>query len=319
MGLLAQIRAASAAVMERAEFVAIVDERLEALALELHEAALDPVQLDPAHHHLSTPESTLAYVVTLDALNFGSGYFPHMKKRSGCSGYFTVAHALKEHFDERGCLDARQLREISCEDCATLFGQDLARLPMAELMGHFARALSDLGRFLAERFAGSFERLIAAADERAEVLVGLLAEMPLYRDVSRYGDLEVPFYKRAQLTCADLSLAFGGTGYGTFRDLDQLTLFADNLVPHVLRRQGVLVYEQGLLARVQREVLIPAGSREEVEIRAAAVHAVERMCELLAARARPTTAQRLDLLLWNRGQSPEMKAQPRHRTRSVYY
>ena len=31
------------------------------------------------------------------------------------------------------------------------------------------------------------------------------------------------------------------------------------------------------------------------------------------------TAQRLDTLLWNRGQAPSIKARPRHRARSVFY
>ena len=55
--------------------------------------------------------------------------------------------------------------------------------------------------------------------------------------------MDVPFYKRAQLTAADLSLAFDGKGLGSFEDLDQLTIFADNLVPHVLRVDKVLLYE----------------------------------------------------------------------------
>ena len=49
--------------------------------------------------------------------------------------------------------------------------------------------------------------------------------------------------------------------------------------------------------------------------------AVDRMVEQLRADAgrQAASAQRLDFLLWNRGQSPEMKAYPRHRARSVYY
>ena len=31
------------------------------------------------------------YLLTLDAINFGSGWFPTLRKRAGCSGYFTVA------------------------------------------------------------------------------------------------------------------------------------------------------------------------------------------------------------------------------------
>ncbi len=47
------------------------------------------------------------------------------------------------------------------------------------------------------------------------------------------------FYKRAQITPSDLALA----GVAEFDDLDRLTIFADNLVPHVLRVDGVLRYE----------------------------------------------------------------------------
>ena len=52
-------------------------------------------------------------------------------------------------------------------------------------------------------------------------------------------------------------------------------MFADNLVPHVLRLDGVLWFDPELVARIERGELIEHGSPEEVEIRACAVHAVE--------------------------------------------
>jgi hypothetical protein len=316
--LFATIRAACAAVAERARFVRIDDGRLGALARELVASVAPPAALDPAHHHLATPASTLAFVITLDAVNFGSGWFPHLRKRPGCSGYFTIATALKEHFDAHGPMTAAELRETTAARCAALFGQDPVP-PVDELMEHFAEAWRDLGELLETLYGGDFGALVAGARGSAEALVGILSAMPLYRDVSRYGDLEVPLYKRAQLTCADLSVAFAGRGPGAFADLDALTIFADNLVPHVLRMEGVLRYDPELLGRIEAGELIEAGSPEEVEIRAVALHAVERMVADLRAEGIGTTAHRLDWLLWNRGQSPAMKAHPRHRTRSVYY
>jgi hypothetical protein len=143
--------------------------------------------------------------------------------------------------------------------------------------------------------------------------------MPYFRDVEKYQDLEVPFYKRAQLTAADLALAFDGQGPGRFDDLDELTTFADNLVPHVLRADEVLRYEPDLARRIDGEELIPAGSREEIEIRACALHAVEQLTAVLRGRGHRVTAAKLDYLLWNRGQQPSYKARPRHRTRTVFY
>ncbi len=98
-------------------------------------------------------------------------------------------------------------------------------------------------------------------------------------------------------------------------DIGRLTIFADNLVPHVLRLDGVLRFDEGLVARIERAELIDHGSPEEVEIRACAVHAVE----LIAAERPDACAADLDKFLWNRGQWERYKARPRHRSRCTAY
>jgi hypothetical protein len=304
MGLLDEVRAHAAAVAGSARFVTIDVERIAQYAASLPLDEARAAQLDPATHYLGEPEATLAYVVTLDAINFGSGYFPHLRKRPGLSGYFTVASSLKDLWQARGPLSARDLQALNAEECARVFGQSLEDPAVAELMGLFAQALNDLGRYVASDFGGRFRALVDAADGSAETLAHVLAQMPFYQDVG--------FYKRAQLTAADLALAH----VAEFRDLDRLTIFADNLVPHVLRVDGILRYDPGLLARIDREELIPAGSPEEQEIRACALHAVE----LIRGRLDDAvTSMQLDYVLWNRGQQPAYKAAPRHRTRTVFY
>jgi hypothetical protein len=318
--LFARIRAACAEVAARAVAV-----RIDAAQLARHAAELPPSTtapgIDPDRHRLGRGEETVAFFLTLDAINFGSGWFPHLRKRPGMSGYFTVASSLTDAYAARGGpLSAAELAEITPRACAGIFSQEPGAEPVAELMRLFARALNDLGQRLLARYDGRFGALVEEAGGSAARLVALLAEMPFYRDVSRYGDLEVPFYKRAQLTAADLALAFDGVGPGRFTDLDRLTIFADNLVPHVLRLDGVLVYDEGVAARIDAEALLPAGSPVEVEIRACAVHAVELLGSELARLGRPTTSMALDYRLWTRGQQPEYKrAKPRHRTRTVFY
>jgi hypothetical protein len=129
----------------------------------------------------------------------------------------------------------------------------------------------------------------------------------------------VPFYKRAQITAADLALAFEGRGPGRFEDLDELTAFADNLVPHVLRREGALEYAPELARRVDAGVLLASGSREEIEIRAAGLHGVELLVAALRRAGVRAVAREVDMILWHRGQRPEIKAHLRHRTRCAYY
>lgn len=314
-----QVREGCAAVAAQADWVQVRHDRLAAYAASLPLNGGSAPQLDPEAHYLGSPEATAAFILQLDTINFGSGYFPHLAKLPGRSGYFTVATHLANHFRQHGPLIPRELEDLSAADCAELFHQDLDNHPVTELMWLFATALQDLGHYVRERFAGSYSRMIASACASSQRLVGILVGMRMFRDVARHKGVEVPFFKRAQLCAADLALALEGKPLGVFRDLDELTIFADNLVPHVLRVDGVLEYAPDLANRVEGGILLAAGSPEEVEIRACAVHAVELLRAELARQGRPTTAMRLDYLLWNRGQQPSYKAIPRHRTRTVFY
>jgi len=313
------VRAGAARVAAGARQVQIDAARLEALADALAAAPPPAPTWDPRYHHAGPAHSTLAFVVTWNAVNFGSGWFPKLRKRDRLSGALTVLTGLKDRFDSGGPWSAAELAEIEAEELAPIVGQTLAEPEAAEIVGLWAAALRQLGAFLLADFAGSFEALVAAADGSAASLVTRLAEMPYYRDVASWRGREVPFYKRAQITASDLALAFDGKGPGAFRDLDRMTIFADNLVPHVLRHHGVLVYTPELAARIAREELLPPGGEDEVEIRACGVHAVEGLSAALAHRGVPAPPRLLDYVLWTRGQSPEIKATPRHRTRSVYY
>jgi len=325
VSLLDQVRQACQAVAERATFVRIDREQLSRFARYLLTDASRPLdslqhpEHEPNYHYLGHGADTVAFFLTLDAINFGSGYSPHLHKRPGLSTYFTVAASLNDHYHTYGPLSAEDLARLDERACAEVFGQDLAVAPVRELMGLFGSALNDLGRLVRDRYGGCFTSLVEAASASAERLVGLLIEMPYFQDVSRYAGFEVPLFKRAQIAAADLALAFDGQGWGRFEDLDRLTIFADNLVPHVLRVEGVLRYDGGLLARINAGELVPAGSEQEVEIRACGLHAVELLVAELRGLGHSVTARELDFLLWNRGQGRRFKSQPRHRTRTVYY
>ena len=318
-----QIRGQCAWVAGQATHVHLVEERIPSLAAHLATAAVAPPEIDRIHHYVepeADPAGTAAVFVTLDAVNFGSGYFPLLRKGQGLSGYFTIASALTERFRSSGALTAVELAEFTPKACAEIFEQDLRVPEIAELMSLFSEAWNSLGEDLLERFGGDFATLLEAADGSASRLVGLLDRQPFFHDVADYHGVEVPIYKRAQIVASDLALALDGQGLGRFEDLDRLTIFADNLVPHVLRVEGLLAYDRSLLARIEQGHLIESGSEEEIEIRACAVHAVEQIAESLRSMGCATTSRNLDLLLWNRGQNPRIKgAGPRHRTRCVYY
>lgn len=57
--------------------------------------------------------------------------------------------------------------------------------------------------------------------------MNLLAErFNCFRDEGKFENKNVRFLKRAQIFVADLWAAFEGDGYGTFNDIDKITMFA---------------------------------------------------------------------------------------------
>lgn len=305
-----RLRRAAASVADRATAVRIDPDAIDRLASTL---VPDDPPLLPEEVPGGDDEAMAAEVVAWNAVNFGSGWFPLLAKRPGLSGARTLAAALAHHVAAAGPPTAAWLARADAATCAAVFGQPHPG-PVDDLLGLYARSWNGLGRMLARRHGGSALAFVAGAGGSAAALVDALATLPLGRDVAGYGDLEVPFLKRAQITVSHLARAFGGRGPGRFADAGELTAFADNLVPHVLRTAGVLGYDDGLAARIARDDPLAPGSPEEVEIRACGVEAVER----LAART-GLAAAAIDAQLWQRGQDPAVKALPRHRCRTTAY
>lgn len=104
---------------------------------------------------------------------------------------------------------------------------------------------------LLARFGGRASNLVHAARQSAVELVSLLAgNFPGFRDHAIYRGQQVFFYKRAQIFAADIYGAFDGRGLGKFKDIAELTMFADYRVPVVLRKLGVLRYSRELAEMV---------------------------------------------------------------------
>jgi hypothetical protein len=304
---LTELRSACAEIAARSTHVRIDGEAIPGYAGELPLSERRPGPDPMVHVTAGSREQLAAFWLTLDAINFGSGWFPTLRKRDTRSGYFTIAAGIRERFDSDGPWSAHELATLDAREIAEVLGQN----PAHELMELFARSLQDLGLHVVRELGGEFASALDAAGGSALALVELLSRWECFADSSTYGELRAPFLKRAQIAAADLNAA----GVARFDDLDRLTMFADNLVPHVLRLDGVLSFDAELVERIEQGELIEHGAPEEVEIRACAVHAVE-----LIVAARPgSRAADVDQVLWNRGQGERYKGQPRHRSRSTAY
>ncbi|HEX5928327.1 MAG TPA: queuosine salvage family protein [Solirubrobacterales bacterium] len=303
-----EVRAACAWVAERAGVVQIELGAVEEYARALPEAEA-PGDSDPAAPlGEADRETRAAFVLCLDAINFGSGWWPTIRKRPGLSGYSTVETGMVERFLGHGPWSITELIELDPADVADVLGQD----PAHPLMEDFARSLRNVGAHVGVELGGRFARLVDAADGSALALADRLASWSSFADASEYEGRRVPFFKRAQLAAADLDRA----GVASFEDRGLLTAFADNLVPHVLRVDGVLRLDPALEGAIEAGELLEHGSPAEVELRACTVHAVELLAEASEGCLSPPE---IDALLWDRGRDPRYKALPRPRCRNTAY
>ncbi len=279
----------------------VVDE-----ALEVRLGPLEPAlavlrerevpRWDAKRHYAG--ERLVEYVLVLDTLNFsfwGSG-----------RGYWQLAEALRDRFAAGDPLwEPARLLELDEAGLTAVIGE----FPIPDRR---VAALHELARLAEREAAGSLAALVPpSAPELAELLSRNLES---FRDVSTYGDFEVPLLKRAQIAAADL----WGSGAIGFDDVDQLTCFADYKLPQALRHLGALEYSPHLAKRIDDWVELDPGSPEEVEIRAATVVAVEALRDGLAAGGRELTAVEVDWLLWDYSQGL-FPVRPYHRTRTVFY
>lgn len=272
------------------------------------------------HHLLGRGLNTLIYFLVLDTINFGSGYFPHLRKIEASSGYYTVAKHLKDWFLSDGTPSPRVLHSLAPSDCHKIFRQEAQCSAVCELMVLFARALNDLGALLLTEYKGDYREFFGRA-KTAEELIYQLLEMPLFRDVHKYRNHDVYILKRGQILVQDVSIAEPDHPLVDYPDVSSLTAFADNLIPFVLRCDGILLLSPELERQIEAQIEIVAGSDEEIELRAASVvgvdiitkHLKRYCCESLSART-------VDFMLWYRGQDLKRSSCfKRHRTRSPFY
>ena len=111
-----------------------------------------PPALDPERHPLELSEADLAtYLVTIGAINFGSGWFPTLRKRTvdgrPVSGATTIAWAVTDRFRAHGAWTNGELRAMPAGE-REVGRHDLRALVEAEVPEHRHPARELLGEAL---------------------------------------------------------------------------------------------------------------------------------------------------------------------------
>jgi hypothetical protein len=310
-------------VTESSQQVTINKQAISDFSKKLIEDGIEIPPWNYDYHFFDGGHKTVAYLLILDSINFcfwpkpGVDRWEVQYKSETLSGYYALAASLKKAIESRiPITDAHYLAELNLSTLKQVLGGN----GELQLMEERVRILNELGDFLVKEFNGAAHLLVENAENSALNLVRLLVEnLPSFRDVTEYYGTKIYFYKRAQIFAADLYAAFTGKEWGFFKDMDTLTVFADYKLPQVLRHVGILQYSPSMEHKVDQDILIEAGSPEEIEIRANTIWGVELIRQELTQMGKKLRAFEIDWILWNLGQQREFKAKPYHRTVTIYY
>jgi len=310
-------------VTERSQQVTIDKQALANFSKKLIEDGIEIPPWNYNYHFFDGGQDTVAYLLVLDSINFcfwpkpGADKWEVQYRSETLSGYYALAASLKKAIESGIPITrANYLAELTLGTLRQILGGN----GELQLMKERVRILNELGDFLVKEFNGAAHRLVENAENSALKLVKLLVEnMPSFRDEADYYGTRIYFYKRAQIFAADLYGAFAGKDWGYFKDMDNLTAFADYKLPQVLRHVGILQYNSSLEHKVDNGLFLEAGSPEEIEIRANTIWAVELIRQELTRMGKKLMAIEIDWILWNLGQQREFKAKPYHLTVTIYY
>jgi hypothetical protein len=310
-------------VAEKSRLVQIRSDAICRFSVHFIENALAVPAWDRYCHFFEGGEQTVTYLLVLDSLNFCFWPLPGEKRweiefgPQTLSGYYALAVALKKAMaSEFPITDPAFLSRLSLNDMNRMLGGR----GNLQLIEERQKILHEVGHVLLHEYKGKAAKLVESARHSARELTLLLADkFRSFRDVALYEGIQVAFYKRAQILVSDLYGAFQGEDWGHFFDMGHLTTFADYKLPQVLRHLGIISYAEELQKRVDQRLTIEAGSREEIEIRANTVLAVELIRQELERLGKTLRSFEIDWVLWSLGQRPEYKQTPYHRTVTIYY
>jgi len=210
-------------------------------------------------------------------------------------------------------LDASFLSNISREQMSGIFRGNM-EIP---LLIQRLEIFREVGRVLSEKYDGHFHNLVNQSErlcfnEGRGIVERLTDDFPSFNDSNDYMGQKVIFNKRAQLAVGQVHGRFLGERREFVEDIGELTAFADYVLPKGLRELGILEYEKSLAERVDKQIIIPAGSQEELEIRASTIHTFEMLRQKLGL----PNALALDGKIWYKFRKG---GSPHHLTPTIAY
>ncbi len=309
-------------VVDGSTEVEIVESVIEELTSDINKSDLETTEISLNKYDWSL-KTLLEIIFVFNCLNFcywarkDEDKWTIATEKEQLDGAIAMFRCIEEEVKRNSdFLSGDELADLSRIKLKRIFNGNV-QIPLFE---ERLKILNDVGKVIEKKFKNSISHMLKQSDNDAVKLVEVVvSSFPNYNDISLFKDRSISFYKRAQLNSKMISDTLQKYDEKPLKNLDNLTAFADYKIPQKLRSLGVLRYSKKLAVKVDDYKLIKAHSKEEVEIRANMIWAVEKIREKLARRFPFVTASHIDNMLWNMSQTKKKGEKPYHRTLTIAY
>ena len=213
----------------------------------------------------------------------------------------------------------RFMRDMNLEEFKRLFTGNI-EMPMAD---EKVEILNNVGDILVTKYGGDWINFIDDGpkklyDNGEGLIERLVRDFKRFDDHSIFENEKVYFLKLAQLAFWGIHRELSKK-YFYIEDMENMTAFADYIIPVALESFGIVKYSSGLKEKIDSGILIDRDSIEEIEIRSTSIYVTAKLTELInnyKKEEEKIIIPQLDFKLWTDFHADE---RPHHLTKTIMY
>ena len=211
------------------------------------------------------------------------------------------------------------MRDMDLKEFKRIFTGNI-EMPMAD---EKVEILNNVGDTLVTKYDGDWINFIEDGPKKlydnGEGLVErLVRDFKRFDDHSFFENEKVYFLKLAQLAFWGIQRELSKR-YFHIEDMENMTAFADYIIPVALESFGIVKYSSGLKEKIDLGILIDRDSIEEIEIRSTSIYVTAKLTELInnyKNEEEKIIIPQLDFKLWTDFHADE---RPHHLTKTIMY
>ncbi len=299
----------------------------EKLNLEAKRLAQYDYSLPPNSVLTIDPEVHIRKTMLINTLNFAFTDFETSTKYQlkNTDGEFSDTDAMVYQINkaiekEVPILDGSYMATITEEQFHKIFSANISMPMHLEKI----RTLNEVGEILCKEFDGDWLNFITVGPKKlyheGEGLIErLILHFKRFDDFSNYNNHSVYFLKLAQLAYWGIHRELSNSNYFFIEDMENMTAFADYIIPVALNQMDITSYTPGLNQKIAQGELIEKDSLEEIEIRAVTLFVTAKLTEeinKLKSNEEKIIIPQLDFRLWTEFHAND---EPHHLTKTTMY